>query len=205
MFPVYMISISENPVSQYYKDICKSTWSDFGYHVLDYEAVTPKTLHKYNEVKFAETKFSGNPFTETEKSVWHSHRELWKFVVKSCANGCIIIEHDCYMLKPLPDGGQRIGRNFFCNTAINRNRPRVSPCAGYFVTNTVASELVRVSAETTHEQNVDGFLYETCRQLGHIPSNLKINTKEYYEFFESGYSCIQYFDESVGRTIKHNE
>jgi hypothetical protein len=49
---VWMISISDNPISQHYKNICVPSWQKFGYSVNHFEAITPRSLKNSNNLKF---------------------------------------------------------------------------------------------------------------------------------------------------------
>lgn len=63
-----MISISDNEISQYYKNLVLPSWKD--YEVRHFEAITPKDLHKYDYLNFGlKHRLKGKvkvEFTETE-------------------------------------------------------------------------------------------------------------------------------------------
>lgn len=98
-FKIYMIRIKGHEVSEKYANYCVKSWTDAGFDVEFYDAVTPQTLHLQEGVIFGR---KGNPMrylTDTEKACYYSQWNLWK----QCAEEGVpylILEHDAWLEKP---------------------------------------------------------------------------------------------------------
>lgn len=199
---VYMISITGNSISQYYKHICKKSWHQLGYDVLDYEAITPLNLNSCAGLSF-KRRSKNRTFTETEKSIWYSHYNLWKKCVE-IDEPMVVIEHDCYLYDRLPDVIDQDVYYFvkMISKRIVQNGiyGRVSPAAGYYITPSFAKILLqKTNGDITI--NVDGFMMNLSIEIGVIP--YKFASKEFDEYHDNIAIAIQKVDTNVGTTIVH--
>ena len=212
---VWMISISDNPVSQHYRDICKPTWEEQGFNVIDFEAVTPETVEKenMNELEFfkiirrnGETRH----FTPTEKAIWWSHFVLWhKCLIRK--KPIIVAEHDALVIKDLPNDLYRPSKLKFAflGTAKGRNPEGkfvIAPCTAYYLTPEMAFELVKVRKKrwiTNRNDkrvsvgiymNVDGYMLSEYMR---IEKEGKMRVKDYKQHVK------QIVDDEIGTTIEH--
>lgn len=103
----FMIVMPNNEASQYYANFCKPSWERVGVRVNIFDAVTPTTLHRHNQLTFSKysnaVKYTSKglkaPFTDTEKACWYSHFILWQ---ECCYmnSPILILEHDTYLEHP---------------------------------------------------------------------------------------------------------
>jgi len=209
-----MISISDNPVSQHYRDICKPSWEEQGFNVIDFEAVTPETVEteNMNELEFwriIRRDHNTREFTPTEKAIWWSHFVLWhKCLIRK--KPIIVAEHDALLLKDLPKDLRPGKLKFaFLGTAKGRNPEGkfvIAPCTAYYLTPEMASELVKVRNKrwSTHRKgkpvtvgiymNVDGYLMSEWMR---IKEEGKMRVKDYKQYAK------QIVDDEIGTTIEH--
>lgn len=106
---VFMICMTDNPISMYYRGRVEESWTRQGFKINILEAVTPKTLDSYvtlkwryfDDIRKDYSFVRGRPrnLTEGEKSIWHSHRKLWRYAAAN--QPIIVIEHDAYLVKEL--------------------------------------------------------------------------------------------------------
>jgi GR25 family glycosyltransferase involved in LPS biosynthesis len=184
-----MISMSDNPISQYYANTCKKTWESFGYHVNHFEAVTPKTLDDCSELHFG-LKRNVKDFTLTEKSIWYSHFYLWEKCL-DLDEAIVIIEHDCYLFDHLPDEFDEV--HFFTKSVSKKivrkgSFGRVSPAAGYILTPKFAKKLIDCSKSKTIQYNVDGEIMDLSNKRDYCDSEM---------------IAMQLVEDEVGTTISH--
>lgn len=191
-----MIAISGCPKSQYYSSICTEAWQSLGYSVRKFEATTPETLG--NELAFAEKKFSGKPFTPTEKAIWYSHFRLWQTV----RTPTHIIEHDTYPTKLLQDFSDKPAAIFSIfprnDSAWQGRREHISPGSGYYITLSTASILIDYARSMEITENVDGFIYQQLKRI------LGMEDKEFNEYHLNRSSCFQIVNYDVGTSAQHN-
>ncbi len=111
--PVLMIRMKGHEKSEEYAEISRKTWEDQGYNVTYMDAITPETMHTFEDpqirfdyrilIRTTERerqelqqnkgfKFEG-VFSDTEKAVWYSHVKAWRQVA-SGDEPTIICEHD---------------------------------------------------------------------------------------------------------------
>lgn len=212
---VWMISISDNPVSQHYRDICKPSWEEQGFNVIDFEAVTPETVEKenMNELEFwklIRRDGSTREFTPTEKAIWWSHFVLWhKCLIRK--KPIIVAEHDAMVVKDLPSVLYRPSKLKFAflGTARGRNPERkfvIAPCTAYYLTPEMASELVKVRTKRWFTRrndnpvaigiymNVDGYVYS---EWVRIKNEGRMRVEDYKQYTK------QIVDDEIGTTIEH--
>ena len=156
--PVWMIQISDNEISQYYKNHCLPSWTDRDYVVNMFEAITPDTLGDELEFGWLKSNKSKRKFTETEKAVWYSHYYLWA----QCTEPMIIIEHDTmtygkFDITP--------SMNFKFLAESNKG---LAPASAYYLTPATASDLISECTGSPITLNVDGYMY------GKGKSNMKV-------------------------------
>lgn len=211
MQKAFMISISGNEISEYYKDICVSAWESFGLSVEQFEASTPENLRNEQTLRFDEFKFYKTcRFTPTEIAVWYSHYRMWEKCVE-INEPIIILEHDAYPLQELPSfEGKNV--EFFVKTITKKKHRNgyygtLSPAAGYYLTPTVAAKMIHLAKKIQHNQNVDGFIYHITKPYLADKMLRKVGIKStYYTEYYAGVICaVQYFDECIGSTINHEK
>jgi len=188
----YMIQMSDNPISQHYKNLVLPSWKDYNIHM--FEAVTPKTLNKYN-LKFNQ-KFShggyGVDFTPTEKAIWCSHYALWKNCI-TLNKKLIVIEHDMKLdtkqglvTKSFSEhNGVGLGRTYSDRYKRNINLP----CGCYYITPTIAKHLTKF--------------------IDKDPAGIRINPdghiKKFLDTDKSNWCVDHIIDKKIGTTIEHNK
>ena len=196
---IQMICISGNSISEYYSKICIEEWNRLGYNINKFEATTPST--RGNKLKFQDTKFSGNPFTETEMAVWESHYRLWEYAVE--VGPLYIIEHDTYPFKPLKNFSNM---DFAIFSIFPRGRNRwlkyhefVSPGSGYYLTKNTAKRLIELTHKRNIRENVDGHIHSNFRDF------LAQTDEQFQKYHLPNVSCFQIINDRIGTTISHNE
>ena len=105
---LWMISMSDCEISQYYRKICQPTWEEKGFKVNHFEAMTPKDLNQFKDhLKFGKKRptLSGSrpyeiDFSPTEKAVWYSHFVAWMTCIQ-LNQPIIIVEHDAFLEQKL--------------------------------------------------------------------------------------------------------
>ena len=194
---VWMIAISGNPISQYYRDIVVPTWEERGFKVNHFEAKTPKDLDiDCNFLPFTQ-KHSNKykvyvDFTETEKAVWYSHFFAWKKCWDE-KKDIIVVEHDIKLLKDIDPRFFLTNISCFAHDErINEQgsvwaRPKLAGGA-YFLKPTAARELMRIRHHKKIIYNSDAWIHRTCDKFGRW----------------SEFTCVQYKNDDIGVTIEHN-
>lgn len=156
--PVYMIAMSDHPISQMYVREVMPSWKDHGITPKMHEATTPKDLVYRNQLTF-DIKRGGRdkrPFTSTEKAVWYSHFDLWCKCVRD--GPLTIIEHDSKLMKPLPDMTKE-GYKFLSYSSEYEYTCSIG--SGYYLTRLVAERLVANAVSKEIYMNSDGFIGQT--------------------------------------------
>lgn len=107
-FKCFMIVIEEDERSEYYYNYCKPSWEQQNVEIEKWPAITPKDLHYHRDLNIQRFNTGSSLYTslglkpeitDTEKSVFYSHFNLWK----ECAylnEPLLILEHDSYLLSP---------------------------------------------------------------------------------------------------------
>ena len=194
---VWMIAISDNPISQYYKEVITPTWTDRGFKVNHFEAKTPKDLDiDCNFLPFTQ-KLSNKhkcyvDFTDTEKAVWYSHYFAWQKCWDE-QTPIIVVEHDIRLLKDIDP--KLFMTNIACLAHDERiddfgkvyGRPKLAGGA-YYLNPLAARELMRIRHHKKIIYNSDAWIHRTCDKYG-----------RWDEF-----TCVQYKNDAVGVTIQHN-
>ena len=87
-----MIQIPDSKVSQHYAKQAIQSWESHGFQVNLFDAVTPKTLHLYDDIQLDQ--YHGKrDFTDTEMGCWYSHYLLWEKCVEE-RKPITVIEHE---------------------------------------------------------------------------------------------------------------
>lgn len=92
-FDIWMIRVKGNEISETYADICSKTWTDAGFEINFFDAVTPERVKDFPQVQWKELP------NEVEKACLLSQYSLWK----QCAETnrpTLVLEHDAYLKKP---------------------------------------------------------------------------------------------------------
>jgi len=186
----YMIQMSDNSISQYYKKLVLPSWKD--YHIHMYEAVTPEGLHVQQGLDFAHKLSKGSygvEFSPTEKAVWYSHFNLWKACI-TMNKPIVVIEHDMKLRKEglvtknfREASGVGLGYTYITKRKMDINLP----CGCYYLTPYVAKTLVRTIQKDPVKINPDG----------HI--------KKFLDTEKENWCVEQIIDKNIGTTIVHNK
>ena len=92
-FDIWMIRVKGHETSETYAKVCSKTWTDAGFKVNFFDAVTPETVKDYPQVTW------GSRPNEVEKACFLSQYHLWR----QCATTkrpILVLEHDAYLKKP---------------------------------------------------------------------------------------------------------
>lgn len=190
---VWMIVMTGNPISDYYRNLAVPSWLDAGYKVNYYEGVTPDNYHEHTDLTFT-TKHSrrdyvGVMFTVSEKCVWHSHYYLWKKCYEENLP-MIVCEHDIEIVKEIPSRLFDLPIACLAHNPPDIHRDNTTSLAGgaYFLSPQVA-KLMLSANESDINRNSDGWIWEHCRKYG----------EKHYD------KCRHIKDYDVGFTVKHNK
>jgi len=189
---IYLIRISDNPVSMWYAGMTKHSWNVVGYDVNPVEAVTPKTMG--NDLSFGLKTYGDGEireFTSTEKAVFYSHYKIWQ-KVKEDRKPAIVLEHDAlYVSKDKINhcvkGYDSVMLSSHC------------PAASYFLYPKAAEDLCKTVEDDEIYKNVD--FYITDRMLlkfdNHSMKNWPLALAQFQIYVEP------YEDKELGTTIEH--
>jgi|SRR6056300_94142 len=185
--PVYMISISDNEISQYYKNLVLSSWKD--YEVRHFEAITPKDLHKYDYLNFGlKHRLKGKvkvEFTETEKAVWYSHMECWVLARKE---PIIVVEHDIQLIKKIDES--IFENDMVCLAHSNRKNKLKLAGGAYYITPAIAKYMTNdAKSKKPIYFNSDALIHNVCDKKGVWKHS----------------HCFQIKDDNIGVTVDHNK
>lgn len=196
-----MIAISDNPISQYYKEYVTPSWEERGFQINHFEAVVPADLEKdCNFIKFkmkhSFARGTDVEFTPTEKAVWYSHYMLWKKCWDTQKH-LIVVEHDILLLQDLEP--EIFSHDIAClshdlrglETKEGNKVYRQLQLAGgcYYLKPNIAREMMRIRHEKKVIYNSDAWIHRTCDKFG-----------RWYK-----HKCRQFKNENVGVTIEHNK
>jgi len=187
----YMIQMSNNVISQYYLKKALPTWKD--YHVHLFEAITPKTLPRYDKLNFKKKMSRGGAgveFSPTEKAVWYSHFLLWKNCV-TMNRKIIVIEHDVHLVGPLPKERFREKNGLALCKIWNKQMKRhvCLPAGAYYMTPYIAQVLINYTTKDPNgiQLNVDAYLKKMLDTELH------------------NWCCESMPEAAIGATIIHNK
>jgi len=201
---VFLIRISDNPVSMWFAGRSYESWTKAGYGVQIVEAVTPATMGDDGiKINIAPIKKMGRqrrPFSETEKAIFYSHAKVLSIIARK-TSPAIVIEHDAELIKPLPeeelnklDIASLGGIMGFPEFAGIPNQPksnswRSTPALAYFIKPPTAKLLYNHLTTIKCEGNVDAYINDFMIKYG---TNSKFNTH-----------VNHMYDATVGNTIIH--
>jgi len=216
---VWMISMSDCEISQYYRKICQPTWEEKGFKVNHFEAVTPKDLNQFKDhLKFGKKRptLSGSrpyeiDFSPTEKAVWYSHFIAWMNCIH-LNRPIIVVEHDAFLEKKLEpeifdEKTQFISFGHKKDPTIDLKQAMI--CGAYYITPDLAKEVKESLEEYLVKENivanVDGYLHrfidKKAKLSGHKYDPYHHNKSPVYQCMQD--ASFQFIDEKIGTTIKH--
>jgi hypothetical protein len=189
---VHMIAITDNPISMHYRDICAPSWTDHGYTVRHFEALTPVDIVGANILNI--TKKMRSPrreveFTETERAVWYSHYYSW-MLCRQLDTPIIVAEHDIMLLDDLDE--DVFNYDIACLSHVTRSNGKTAKLAGgaYYITPRGAKILCGIKNKSTEIiANSDAWIHRTCDDYG-----------KWFMF-----STTQIQDPEIGVTVIHNK
>lgn len=155
--PILTISISDNTLSQHYKNLSNESFKRFGYN--NHMHIEGPTKFS-NELKFEESRRyrngSSRDWLESEKCIWLAHFRAWERV---CALGkvCIVKEHDCIMTRPFDTD---IDHPLFSFVATTKTPAHSAAAVGYIINPTYAKKLVDVANDIEIYAPVDGIIHK---------------------------------------------
>lgn len=191
-----MIVIEGNSASEYYAEYCKPSWEHVGIKVNYFTAVTPTTLYKNNQLKFARyssaMKYTSKqikaPITDTEMSCWYSHFLLWQ---ECCYNNrpMLILEHDSYLEHP---------ENLWYDSSYGVIFYDKAAMGSYIIQPAFAKQLVDYAMGGT----ISNGPYATIYMLGHDrPPMRKLIVNSSHELYRA--ASNQVMSSRFGNTIQH--
>lgn len=155
--PILTISISDNELSQYYKNLSNNSFDKFGYS--NHFHIEGPTKFS-NELKFADKRVYrrglSRDWIESEKCIYLAHFRAWERV---CALNevCIIKEHDCIMKRPF---SRDIDHPLFSFAATTKTPPYSCAAVGYIINPTYAKKLIDITNRIEIYMPVDGIIHK---------------------------------------------
>jgi hypothetical protein len=154
--PILTISISDNALSQHYKNLSNRSFEKFGYK---------NHIHVEGPTKFSdELTFrskrvyrSGRErdWRESEKCIWVAHFNAWQRVC-DLDEVCIVKEHDCIMTRPFSES---IYHPLFSFAATTKTPAHSCAAVGYIINPTYAKRLINISNDYNIHAPVDGIIH----------------------------------------------
>jgi hypothetical protein len=92
-FDIWMIRVKDNEKSEIYAKYCAKSWTDAGFEVNFFDAVTPDTLHLGKHLDF------DKKHKPAEKGCFISQYLLWKKCYEE-DRPILVLEHDAYLENP---------------------------------------------------------------------------------------------------------
>jgi len=186
---VYVIVMSDNEISQYYKNRIWDSWVKGGFEVKEFEACVPSTVGKEYcgiELNFdhEKRKERRRSFTPTEIAIWYSHLGTWN-LCRKLNKPIIVAEHDVLLCHPptqeqLEQTKKVWGlcsipaalpcANFCtCEDCMNiKYQRRHSAGGAYYITPDGARSLINFSMEDRITHNSDWALYKTMSETSNV-------------------------------------
>ena len=191
--PVWMIVMSGNPISDYYRKLALPSWLKAGFDVNFFEGVTPETYKDHFDLLFGKKHSKSTPdgvmFTVSEKCVWYGHYYLWKKCIDT-DTPMIVCEHDIELVMDIQPSIFTTPMACLAHDPPDIRKEKRTSLAGgaYYITPDVAKVLIRIN-EDRIRINSDGWVWEVCKAHGYF----------HYD------KCSHIKDYSVGFTTKHNK
>lgn len=186
----WMIAISDNPISMYYKNFVTPSWTDRGFVVNHFEATVPATVSQHSAKIPLGKKRGRIPFTDTEIAVWYSHFSTWKLCV-DLDRPIIVVEHDIFLLKD-DIAPEVYEEGIACLAHVARKNGINAKLGGgaYYLTPIIAQKMVEITEERgAITYNSDWWIHMHCDKYG--------------KWFEM--HCTQIKNKSIGVTVEHNK
>lgn len=190
---VWMLVMSGNPISDYYRNLALPSWLEAGFDVNFFEGVTPETYIDQRGLSFANKHSKSSPqgvmFTLSEKCVWYGHFYLWEKCVRD-NTPIIVCEHDIELVEDIqPEIYQLPIACLSHDPPDIRKEHRTSLAGGaYYITPDIARRMLTIR-EGAIRLNSDGWIWEICRRYGEYHYDKCSHIKNY----------------SVGFTTDHNK
>lgn len=196
---IWMIQIPDSKVSQHYAKQAIQSWELHGFQVNLFDAVTPKTLHLYDDIQLDQ--YHGKrDFTDTEMGCWYSHYLLWEKCVEE-RKPITVIEHDTECLtSDMPIIAPYFSICNFQNNAEFHNycdrfeghpywwHYKLCPItSGYYIEPEQAEDLLLECVTERHTRYVDDIMFDKL--------NKDLNLIADY--------CRPIYDMKVGGTVDH--
>jgi hypothetical protein len=204
---VYQISISDNEISQYYRELSEPTWWDHDHEVVSVEAITPATEGKppHNWIKFNKKDFKvpHRDHTPTERSIFYSYLKAIQMIADSGESG-IVCEHDTELLHYIP-------KLLLLDLEWSLLGHQVAPtgrlvklaCTAMYMTSPMAKWILEQPIwKTGVKHNVDGVLENLLSDISHDvsdPRQPKISKVKNIKY------CRQIVHAHIGTTIEHGK
>lgn len=144
---------------------CKQTWTNQGFDVNHFEAITPDTMPNFlkfgKKEKRTYTRKTAE-FTKVEKAIFYSHFMLWRMCFKA-RRPIVVIEHDTQLIQEFPLQWEIRRLKYFCvgHHALRADGgydTKYSPAAGYVLTPLGAEALINYTKRNTIIYNVDHYI-----------------------------------------------
>lgn len=190
---VIMIVMPDNPVSMYYRGRVETSWTERGFNIEYFSAVTPETIKDqprqlHFKIKDYPSPKRAREFTPTEKAVWYSHRNVWG-IARRKQSPVIVIEHDTLLLKPIdPKIFRNVKAMGLCHSLLPDGSLGTTAGAGYYLTKEAANEFYRDTFDLGINFNSDNYIHKKIDKLGG-------EWRTHY--------CQQINVKSIGTTINH--
>lgn len=98
-FETWMIRIKGNNISEGYANYCLPSWTNAGFDVQLYDAVTPETIaDQPDQIEFI-PKGDSRDNTDTEIACFYSQYNLWKRCYET-GTPTLVLEHDALLFNP---------------------------------------------------------------------------------------------------------
>lgn len=162
---LFVITIEGNEISEAYYRTCETTCKFNNYDTIKFSAITPNTIKVRDEIIFDKmsSQTGTREFTDTEKSVFYSHFDLWN-VCYDFNTPLIILEHDTLLVDELPKMcySTILGFRFKNNTKVPASG------AGYYLKPSDALKLIQ-SVEKPVNVQLDGHIHKILPDMNFAP------------------------------------
>ena len=189
---VFLIRISDNPISMWFAGRTYQSWTNAGYNVQIIEAETPTTMNNCGiDISFSPIKVMGRqrrPFSETEKAVFYSHAKVLRLISRK-TNPAIVLEHDAELVKPLPDDIFDMDITALGCTPKGDGKISQAPALSYFIRPNMANSLFKFLTSIDCKGNVDAYINDYMKKYG--SNNKHIHHVKHLK------------DDNIGNTIEH--
>ena len=188
--PILTISISDNDLSQHYKNLSNASFDRFGYSN-HYHIEGPTKFR--NELNFTDFRTYKNgtsrDWSESEKCIWVAHCRAW---VQVCGLNevCIIKEHDCIMTRPF---NKHINYPLFSFAATTKKRPYSCAAVGYIINPEYARKLIDFTNTGNIHVPVDGIIHnaEPWVESGHLSKDYVMENVYARHFIDSSLGAVK--------------